>query len=151
MRPSRTVRTLLGVLALATAGCVGSKTPYHPYKGEPRPLQEVAPDPIRDAVELQYGVPNSVHHSTSYIAETRKGHQEVLDHVHTNPDGTRRNAWNAYATDMNGTLGSGTVREAPRNLPKDQQMLKKSEEKPADAAEKPAEGAEKPAEKPAEK
>ncbi len=138
----------LSVLALAVAvtllpGCVGSKTPYRPYKGEPRPTQEVAPDPVRDAVELQHGVPHYIHQDTAYIAETRKAHREVLDRVKYNDNGTRRNAWNAYASDMNSTLGAGTVREAPKLLPKDQQMLRKSEE---GGKEKPAEGGDKPAE-----
>ncbi|MEZ0227088.1 MAG: hypothetical protein ACAI25_00565 [Planctomycetota bacterium] len=132
---------LVGALSSFT-GCLGSKTTYRPYKGEPRPAQDVAPDPIRDQVELQHGVPHYVHQDTAYIAETRKAHREVLDRVKYNGDGTRRNSWNAYATDMNSTLGSGTVREAPKNLPKDQQMLKKSEEagKEKPAEEKPAEG-----------
>ena len=132
MRPA-----LLGVLALSLTGCLGSRTPYRPYKGEPRPLQEVAPDPIREQVELRHGIPHYVHEDTAYIAETRKGHREVLERVHTNADGTRRNAWNAYASDMNATLGAGTVREAPKLLPKDQQMLKRSEEAKES---KPAEG-----------
>ncbi len=146
---------LLGVLSLLLAGCVGSKTPYRPYKGEPRPLQEVAPDPIRDEVELKHGIPHSVDEDTAYIEETRKGQREVLEHVHRNQDGTQRNAWNAYATDMNATLGAGTVREAPKLQPKSEMMLRKSEEtgegggekKPAEGGDKPAEGGDKPADK----
>jgi hypothetical protein len=143
MRPSRTVPALLGVLSIVAAGCVGSNTAYRPYKGEPRPLQEVAPDPIRDDVELKHGIPHHVHEDTAYIGETRKAHREVLNRVRYNSDGKPRNAWNAYASDMNSTLGAGTVREAPRNLPKDQQMLKRSEEAKDKAAEGEGGGAEK--------
>jgi len=123
---------LLSILVLL-AGCVGSNVPYHPYKQpngrEPRPEQEVRGDPVREQVEIRHGVPHWVDEDTVYIGETRKSHQEVLDHVNRNPnDGSVRNVWNAYASDMNGTLGAGTVREAPKLLPKDQQMLKRSEE-----------------------
>jgi hypothetical protein len=139
MRHRLKVLLLLGALSPLLAGCVGSKTPYRPYEGEPHPPQEVAPDPIREQVELQHGIPHYIHQDTAYIAETRKAHREVLNRVKYNGDGSRRNAWNAYASDMNSALGAGTVREAPRNLPKDQQMLKKSEEA---GKEKPAADAE---------
>lgn len=134
---------LIGVLLLFLPGCLGSKTTYRPYKGEPRPLQEAAPDPIRDQVELEHGVPAYVDQDLAFDSESRKANREVLDHVHRNPDGTYRNAWNSYASDMNATLGAGTVREAPKLVPKDQQMLRKSEEKAADkgdGGDKPADG-----------
>jgi hypothetical protein len=143
---------LLGVLtSLVLTGCLGSTTTYRPYKGEPRPEQEVRGDPIRAEVELKHGIPHYVDEDTAYIGETKKGQAEVLDHVHNNSDGSRRNAWNAYATDMNGTLGAGTVKEAPKLQPKSEMMLKKSEEtgegggekKAAEGGDKGAEGGEK--------
>lgn len=140
------------VLSLVLAGCVGSTTGYRPYKGEPRPEQERHDDPIRAQVELEHGVPHDVDEDTAYIDETKREQSAALEHVHRNDDGTPRNAWNAYATDMNRTLGPGTVREAPRPQPKSEQMLRRSEQSgegggEGGAEKKPAEGGEKPAEK----
>ena len=104
----------LGVLSLVLAGCVGSTTAYKPYKGEPRPPQEVQSDPIRDEVELKHGLSHETTENTHYISETRKAHVEVLEHVHRNSDGTTRNAWNAYASDMNATLGPSAERAAAK-------------------------------------
>ncbi|HZU96381.1 MAG TPA: hypothetical protein VFF73_06810 [Planctomycetota bacterium] len=152
------LRLTLGVAALLLAGCVGSNVPYRPYATpdgrELRPVQEVRSDPIRDEVELRHGeVPGatiSMHatdEDSDYITVTRREHQFLLDRVHRNDDGTVRNAWNAYAKDMNGTLGAGTVREAPRLLTPEERMKKRSEKGEGEGEDAAPKAADKPAEK----
>jgi hypothetical protein len=114
-------------VALALTGCLASDVPYRPYKGEPHPAPGPQPDPIRDEVELKWGVPHYVDEDSSFIAETRREQSAVYEHVYKNDDGTKRNAWQAYAKDMNRTLGAGTVREAPEPKSLDEQMLRRSE------------------------
>ena len=155
---SMSLRLTLGVAALLLAGCVGSNVPYRPYATpdgrELRPVQEVRSDPIRDEVELRHGeVPGatiSMHatdEDSDYITVTRREHQFLLDRVHRNDDGTVRNAWNAYAKDMNGTLGAGTVREAPRLLTPEERMKKRSEKGEGEGEDAAPKAADKPAEK----
>jgi hypothetical protein len=116
---------------VVVVGC-GSTTPYRPYKGEQRPEQVVREDPIEAAVKLKYEIPHEVNEDTWDISVARRENGIVLRDTLWNEDDNgklhRHNPWNTYATDMNHTLGAGTIREAPRPQPKNEAMLKKSEQ-----------------------
>ncbi len=122
---------VLTVLLALAAGC-GSTTTYRPYKGEQRPEQVVREDPIEAQVKLKHEIPHEVNESSWDITVAGRENGAVLRDTIWNEDDNgklhRHNPWNAYATDMNHTLGPNTVREAPRPQPKSEAMLKKSEQ-----------------------
>jgi hypothetical protein len=143
------VQALLG---LVLAGCVGSTTPFRPYKGERLPEQTVQEDPIEAAVKLKYSIPHDVDEATWAVTVARRENgivlQDTLWYEDEKGQVHRHNPWKFYETDMNRTLGPGTVREAPKIVPKSEAMLKKSEqlgeggggEAKPEKGEKPADG-----------
>jgi hypothetical protein len=123
--------TLVLLVLVAASGCnLGSNKGYRPYKGEPRPDQEVREDPLIAEDAIKNGIPHSTLANTTYIEQSRKEVRSVLDTVKRNHDGSPRNAWKSYEDDMVATLGPGSLsRVAP-----------KPAEKPTGPVKKPAEG-----------
>ncbi|MBI3725490.1 hypothetical protein HY251_16290 [bacterium] len=134
----------LTVLALALLpGCLGSEKTYRPYIGEKRPDPEEKVDPIQAEVALRYNVPREVDDNTTFIGQSRKSVNAILDTVRRNPDSSPRNSYNTWEDDMVAVLGPQSIkRRAPRPQPKPDRPTKKAKE-----AEEEGEGGDKPAEK----